>query len=356
MFIQMLPFHHILSQPVVDTNNTENTKNTRTNMQTSLNKPRRLYKFGLRFQETASAIRHALKPPCVCSYCDAKLFSGETGGICCISGKIKLASTEHAASLRDLFMRLDEMGNEFRVNIRAYNSVFAFTLDNVINDDKNEKTMLTEYFKMNEIDPDAKNYLYREFPHYYVWNKANKKWTKRSQRNIIGRMYVVNPNEGEKYYLRLLLSYVRGATSFADLRRVGDYLCATFQESALRHRIIEPENPYNDTMREAAQFQMPYSLRRLFAIILVFGEPGDVRTLWNDNFVNMSEDFVRNGIPSGQCQINAVLLYIKSILEQHHRKLDEFDLPSLNNLSNEQYEEELPRLILEQLSFSYGTC
>ncbi|CAG8622474.1 13668_t:CDS:2 [Dentiscutata erythropus] len=111
----MPPFRHILSQPVVDTNNTENTKNTRTNMQTSLNKP-----------QDSSAIRHALKPPCVCSYCDAKLFSGETGGICCVSGKIKLASTEHAAPLSDLFIRLDKMGNEFRVNICAYNSVFAF--------------------------------------------------------------------------------------------------------------------------------------------------------------------------------------------------------------------------------------
>ncbi|CAG8482791.1 7227_t:CDS:2 [Racocetra fulgida] len=95
------------------------------------------------------------------------------------------------------------------------------------------------------------------------------------------------------------------------------------------------KNPYNSAMQEAAQFQMPYSLRRLFAIILVFGEPGDVRTLWNDNFISMSEDFVRNRISSSQCLINAVLLHIKSILEQHHRKLNEFDLSTLD-LSKEQ--------------------
>ncbi|CAG8722874.1 1668_t:CDS:2, partial [Cetraspora pellucida] len=104
----------------------------------------------------------------------------------------------------------------------------------------------------------------------------------------------------------------------------------------------------------AAQFQMPYSLRRLFAIILVFGEPGDVRTLWNDNFISMSEDFVRNGVSSSQCLINAVLLHIKSILEQHHRKLDEFDLPTLD-LSEEQNTEELPRMEIHQLHVNMRT-
>ncbi|CAG8826229.1 13560_t:CDS:1, partial [Racocetra persica] len=38
------------------------------------------------------------------------------------------------------------------------------------------------------------------------------------------------------------------------------------------------------------------------------------------------------------------------ILEQHHRKLNEFDLPTLD-LSEEQNTEELPRLILEELNY-----
>ncbi|CAG8810608.1 10730_t:CDS:2, partial [Racocetra persica] len=124
----MPPFRRILSRPVVITNNTNNNKNTRTNIQTSLNKPRRLHKFGLHFQETASTIRHTLKPPSICSYCNAKLFSGETEGICCISGKVRLASTEQVAQLRDLFMRLDEMGNEFPdhgLDQRIYNTPTA---------------------------------------------------------------------------------------------------------------------------------------------------------------------------------------------------------------------------------------
>ncbi|CAG8570778.1 8170_t:CDS:2 [Dentiscutata erythropus] len=48
-------------------------------------------------------------------------------------------------------------------------------LHNLINDEQNEKSLLTEYFKMNNNDPEAKNYLYRKFPQYYIWNKTTKK-------------------------------------------------------------------------------------------------------------------------------------------------------------------------------------
>ncbi|CAG8796468.1 9859_t:CDS:1, partial [Racocetra fulgida] len=68
------------------------------------------------------------------------------------------------------------------------------------------------------------------------------------------QMYAMNPNEREKYYLHLLLNYIKGAISFTDLKRVGDYLCATFQESALKYEIIKIENLYNSAMQEAAQF------------------------------------------------------------------------------------------------------
>lgn len=42
-----------------------------------------------------------------------------------------------------------------------------------------------------------------------------KKWIRRKaiDYNVIGRMYLVNPSEGERYYLRLLQLHVRGEKS-----------------------------------------------------------------------------------------------------------------------------------------------
>jgi hypothetical protein len=38
---------------------------------------------------------------------------------------------------------------------------------NVMNHEQSHKSMLTEYFWMNNVDPFAHSFLYREFPEYY---------------------------------------------------------------------------------------------------------------------------------------------------------------------------------------------
>jgi hypothetical protein len=47
-------------------------------------------------------------------------------------------------------------------------------LRNVINHEQSQKSMLTEYFRMNSVDPFATSFLYREFPEYYRWDRTEK--------------------------------------------------------------------------------------------------------------------------------------------------------------------------------------
>ena len=47
-------------------------------------------------------------------------------------------------------------------------------LDDVLERAKNQRSMLTEFFRMNIEDPNAQRYLYREFPEHYTWNKSKK--------------------------------------------------------------------------------------------------------------------------------------------------------------------------------------
>lgn len=72
-------------------------------------------------------------------------------------------------------------------------------LGNVINRNSSSKTMLTEYFKMNSIDSYARNFLYKEFPEFYVWQRNHKTWRRRTQRIQIGRLVAAHPAEGERY-------------------------------------------------------------------------------------------------------------------------------------------------------------
>ena len=45
-------------------------------------------------------------------------------------------------------------------------------LEDVARRTRSQKSMLTEFFRMNREDPNANRYLYREFPEHYTWNKA----------------------------------------------------------------------------------------------------------------------------------------------------------------------------------------
>ncbi|KAI5425835.1 hypothetical protein KIW84_031599 [Lathyrus oleraceus] len=49
-------------------------------------------------------------------------------------------------------------------------------ITDVLNDNQNAVTMLTEFFALNQMDPHARNYLNREIPEHYCWLKGVKKW------------------------------------------------------------------------------------------------------------------------------------------------------------------------------------
>ena len=57
----------------------------------------------------------------------------------------------------------------------------------------------------------------------FVIKKREKKWKLRPKKvNTCSRLYNVDIKEGERYFLRLLLNYKTGATSFNDLRTIDE--------------------------------------------------------------------------------------------------------------------------------------
>lgn len=157
------------------------------------------------------------------------------------------------------------------------------------------KTMLTEFFVMNQTDDYAieLKLLYKEFPEYFVWSVTDKTWTRRKQRTIIGRVVTCHPTEGERYYLRRLLMNVRGPTSYEDLRTVNGRSYIIFRETAEKRGLLHSDNSLLDCMIEAASYQLPYSLRRLFATLLVYCTPTNPKELWEQFEDSMSENFKR---------------------------------------------------------------
>ena len=160
----------------------------------------------------------------------------------------------------------------------------------------NEQTMLTAFFKLNQLDQNAHQYLYHEIPEHYTFNKSAKKWNPRQRASapIIGRIYQVQPSDPQRFALRLLLLHRRGVTSFEDIRTVHGHIHATFKDAARAMGLLEDDTEHRRCLQEAAVMNMPSQLRQLFATLMVFQTPSDIRTLFDEFKEAMCEDYIRH--------------------------------------------------------------
>ncbi|KAK8931408.1 hypothetical protein KSP39_PZI016221 [Platanthera zijinensis] len=204
-------------------------------------------------------------------------------------------------------------------------------ISTVLANERNSKSMLTEFFRAYNDDHEREKYLYKDFPKYYRYLSAERKWIPRvSTQKVIGRIYAVNPMEGERFYLRLLLNHVKGPKSFEDLKCTGGVQCTTFKQAAEQHGLLEEDNSIRDCLAEARCFRMPNSLRRLFATILLYCEPTSVQDLWDENFDSMTEDYTSSSTSNSSYQKDNLLHDLDDILQQHKKTIKDFGLPAIS--------------------------
>ncbi|XP_050897527.1 uncharacterized protein LOC127104385 [Lathyrus oleraceus] len=167
----------------------------------------------------------------------------------------------------------------------------------VLNNERNSKTMLTQFFALNLRDPQARKYLYREIPEHYCWNKRDMEWHR--------------------------------PTSWEYLLTNNGMTFSTFKKSAEDRGFLETDHSIRDCLVEATSFRMPYALRRLSVTILIFCEPTDVRGLWNEFFTHMVEDYRTTNNVVESNLTNMLLKDLNELLNLHGKKIDDYDLPSL---------------------------
>ena len=202
-------------------------------------------------------------------------------------------------------------------------------LEDVLERAKSQRSMLTEFFRMNIEDPNAQKYLYREFPKHYTWNKSKKLWKPRKRCFQIERLVYAYPSEGERYYLRMLLNHVRGPTSFDSVRSVCGVVKASFRDACEELGLAETDRSLDEALTEARAFQMPSALRRMFATIIVFCEYTNIRALWDKHVEALGEDYRRvhgNSIYAQQL----VLRDIADIVRSMGKDVKSYGLPNID--------------------------
>jgi hypothetical protein len=89
-------------------------------------------------------------------------------------------------------------------------------------------------------------------------------------------------------------------------------------------------------LEEAAKWQMSYSLRRLFAIIMVFCEASNILYLWDKHFESMSEDYRRAMSNNLKCVQQMVLKDIDDIVSSMDKDVHDYGLAELDDQDAEQ--------------------
>jgi hypothetical protein len=102
-----------------------------------------------------------------------------------------------------------------------------------------KRTMLTTLFEANQYFEEVRNLTYCDFPSKWRWDELTRTWVPRQNKEgKIGHIYYVHPSVGERYYLRMLLLIVKGATNYEDLRKYNNILYPTFKEACKAHGLL----------------------------------------------------------------------------------------------------------------------
>ncbi|KAK1366929.1 hypothetical protein POM88_042490 [Heracleum sosnowskyi] len=125
----------------------------------------------------------------------------------------------------------------------------------------------------------------------YMFKYVAKVWKPRKNNiRVIGYLVYVHPTAGERFYLRMLLNIVCGATSFDDIRTVNGVVYKTYKEACFHHGLLDSDDEWHEAIRDTYIHQSGAQLRELFMTLLLFCDVSDLRALWNNHWKSFSDD------------------------------------------------------------------
>lgn len=87
---------------------------------------------------------------------------------------------------------------------------------------------------------------------------------------------------------------VKGPKCFEDLRTIDGIEHETFHTACLALGLLENDNQWNETLKEAKECNSPAKIRTPLAIILLFCEPSNPNALWESDRDCQSQSQVKH--------------------------------------------------------------
>ncbi|CAN1271712.1 ATP-dependent DNA helicase PIF1 [Linum perenne] len=195
------------------------------------------------------------------------------------------------------------------------------------------KTMLTQWFALNQRSVDARQYNYAEICQHYRWDEDECEWFIRKQGFSIGRIHHVPPRAEEPFYLRMLLTKVPGALSFQHLRTVNGYIHTTFKSACNAMGLLSTDDEWDSVMSETfCQISNPRGLLDKWWEVMA------------DDFVYRLRELAStpNTGPREEYIWQSVLRELQKILATFNSCLEHYNLPSPSHTCDEPLQSQLP--------------
>ncbi|KAI9082789.1 hypothetical protein K1719_035246 [Acacia pycnantha] len=98
--------------------------------------------------------------------------------------------------------------------------------------------------------------------------------------------------QGELYYLRLLLTRVRGAKNYEDIRTVNTVVFPTFREACFALGLLDDDKEYIDAIKEASSWASGNYLRHFFTSMLLSHCLSQPAIVWEQTKELICEDLL----------------------------------------------------------------
>jgi len=131
------------------------------------------------------------------------------------------------------------------------------------------ESMFTSWFKANANYSEARKLTYGQFVSKFVYNKKNRCWTPRKRGFTIGRLIWVPPCTGELFYLRMMLTAVKGPLTYDQLKNVAGVQLLTFREACFALGFLGDDQEFISAIGEAKDWGSGHALRYLFVVLLL---------------------------------------------------------------------------------------
>ncbi|XP_074336540.1 uncharacterized protein LOC141673679 [Apium graveolens] len=166
------------------------------------------------------------------------------------------------------------------------------SLQEVAEKEKQRLSKLEAFFVLNKTDSNARKFTYDEIPQHYVWNDTARSWKKRQRGLQIGRLSYCDHSSGEVWYLRILITKVRGPTSFEELRTINGVCFSSFKDACKEYGLLDHDKEWHEVIKQCSTGGLPPRIRQLFVHIIVNCKVTDLGHLWKCHWGKMIDDIL----------------------------------------------------------------